>query len=120
MKEIGDSTLLQLAVSGTNLKATLWLKGRSMCPAVIMMVVTEERSGTIPWLSLCDEISRDSLQVTSVTPSHPWIGVVLNQPNQDDIEQVLAYLEMLQWAGDFERCLAWGFVKWLESKESHL
>jgi len=51
-------------------------------------------------------------------PEDPWIGaVILNLLKLVDLDakQREAYLLMEMWAGDFERCLAWGFVTWLES-----
>jgi hypothetical protein len=118
LKEANIDSKLQLSVSGTNLIATLWLPCKSPRPAVHFTVAAEGLCGADAWKSLCANANPGTLHVSTLAPSHPWIGVVLKQPNPLDAMEVIAYVEMMDWAGDFERSLAWGFVKWLESNMS--
>lgn len=116
LNEANIGSKLQLSVSETNLNATLWLPCKSPRPAVFIAVAAEGLCGVDAWKPLCAHANPGTLCVSSQAPSHPWIGVVLKEPNPLDLMEVFAYVEMTKWAGDFERCLAWGFVKWLESK----
>ncbi len=121
MKRFGMDSALHVSVSGSALLAELYLPCKdpqAAEPAIRIGVSAGPSAGAETWTHLRSQAARIGSGVLSKPPAEPWIGVVVNDPSMSvalDIEQFMAYATMMQWAGDFERCLAWGFVTWLEA-----
>lgn len=124
LKRFGEASALHVSVSQTTLLAKLYLPCKvpqAAKPTIWIGISAGASAGTDAWKFLCSNAARVGSGVPATPPSTPWIGVVLNESlilSTDDITQLLAFGAMMQWAGDFERCLAWGFVAWLESARS--
>ena len=121
LKRFGEDSPLQVSVSGSTLLAKLYLPCKdpqAARPAIQIGISARASAGADTWKHLLSTAARIGAGVTVNPPAKPWIGAVFDdQPMlaAHDIKQFMAYAAMMQWAGDFERCLAWGFVTWLES-----
>jgi len=121
LKRFGDDCALHISVSGSALLAELYLPCKNPLatkPAIRIGVSAGPSAGADTWKHLRTHAPGVGPGVLSKPPAEPWIGVVVNLSPElvgFDIKQLVAYAAMMQWAGDFERCLAWGFVTWLEA-----
>lgn len=121
LKCFGEEFALHVSVSGSALLAELYLPCKdpqAAKPAIRIGVSAGPLAGADTWKHLRSHAARIGSGVLSKPPAEPWIGVVVNDSPEfaaHAIKQVMAYAAMMQWAGDFERCLAWGFVTWLEA-----
>lgn len=122
LKSYGIDSAVQISVCGSTLLADLYLPckaPRTVKPAIRIGVCVESSGGDEIWQQLlsCAPVIAPSVPLTPA--GQPWIGVVVKDAEElVDLSamQLIAYAQMMQWAGDFERCLAWGFVTWLESR----
>lgn len=121
LKRFGEDCPLHVAVSGATLQAKLYLPCKNpqvAKPAIRIGVSTQASGGADAWKHMRAKATCIGAGVTLNPPAKPWIGAVFDDSPMfmaDAIKQFMAYAAMMQWAGDFERCLAWGFVTWLES-----
>lgn len=120
----GSASPFHVTVSGRTLLAELCLPCNSVqvpMPVIRVGVAVDPSTGAEAWNHLRSCAARVG-NVTSVSPpTQPWIAVVLDSSLTSSIrgmDDLMTYLAMMALGGDFERCLAWGFVKWLESASS--
>jgi hypothetical protein len=121
LKCFGVDSALHVSVSGSVLLAELYLPCKdpqAAKPAVRIGVSAGPSADADAWKHLRSHAARVGSSVPPEPPAEPWIGVVVNDSPRlvaHDIKRLMAYVAMMRWAGDFERCLAWGFVTWLEA-----
>lgn len=114
---------VHMAIEGSNLTCRLCLPCFAVehpRTAVLIAVALDAVKGQGCWRAM--HVAAGGLTTTNASqpPSDPWIAAM---PMADafivDCAQggrVLDYLSMMQWAGDFERCLAFGFAYWMASR----
>lgn len=92
------------ATSKSCLAATVWADGPpSVCIATIG-VALHSRCGAVLWREL--HRSGDAPVITDPErcPPEPWVAAALNT-------RITAHMDATEWLGDFERVLAWAFLR---------
>jgi hypothetical protein len=121
LKPFGEDSRLHVSVAGSALLAHLYSPGAKPGlaePLVRIAASTTGSDGAEFWTHVRSHAPCVGPGVLTRPPTTAWIAAsfdvsgVFAEPN---IQQVLAVVSTMQWVGDFERCLAWGFVSWLES-----
>jgi hypothetical protein len=74
-------------------------------------VATEQACADKVWAELCNDGELEP-EERDDTPEVPWVAVLL-QPGLESIEP-----ETVKMVRDFDRSLAWGFLKWLDTYEA--
>lgn len=126
LKRFGEPSALHVSVSGPTLMAELYRpyeNPQAAKPIVRIGISARASAGADIWMQLRSHAAGLSPGVLFNPPPQPWIGVVVDLMSAldvGDIKQFLADVAMMGWAGDFERCLAWGFVTWLESESRRM
>jgi hypothetical protein len=121
LQRFGFDSHLHVSTFGTTLLAELYLpckNPQAAEPAIRIGISAGSCSGTDGWKQLRAHALHVAEDVPLNPPAHPWIAAVVDLSALlaiRDINQLAAYMAMMQWAGDFERCLAWAFVNWLET-----
>ncbi|MGH8519851.1 MAG: hypothetical protein ACREU9_00095 [Gammaproteobacteria bacterium] len=92
------------AASKSCLAATVWAGGPpSVCVATIG-VALHSRCGAGLWRELHRWGETPVVTDPERCPPEPWVAAVLNTG-------IAAHMDATEWLGDFERCLAWAFLR---------
>lgn len=119
----GKKYPVHMTIEGSNLTCRLCLPclaPNQATTAVLIAVALDSAAGESCWRAVHDASGGMAKTSAGRPPSRPWIAAM---PMVDAVMagsglsgQVLDYFELMQWAGDFERCLAFGFALWTSSK----
>jgi hypothetical protein len=114
---------VHMAIEGSNLTCRLCLPCFAVehpLTAVLIAVALDAVKGQDCWRAMHVAVSELTTTDASQPPSDPWIAAM---PMADALivdcaqgGRVSDYLSMMQWAGDFERSLAFGFAHWRASR----
>jgi hypothetical protein len=87
-------------------------------PVVAIGVSAHQSAGARVWQRLHAHAGEIDARHSTSPPDAPWIGVSLDlyAVTVVSLENFAASISLMGWLGDFERCLAWGFVNLLETK----
>lgn len=92
---------LRVTSAGRCLVATV--HGPDGAPIVTLGVATHSRCGARLWRELHETATGPIATSPDECPAEPWCAVRL-EPG------VVQHMSAMQWAGDFERCIAWAAV----------
>lgn len=116
----GKKYPVHMTIEGSNLTCRLCLPCHALNKArtaVLIAVALDAVKGQSCWRAIHAAAGGLTTTNASQPPSQPWIAAM---PMVDalvvDGVQGRAVLDMMQWVGDFEHCLAVGFAFWMVSK----
>jgi hypothetical protein len=86
-------------------------------PVVAIGVSAHQAAGARVWERLHAHAGEIDARHSTSPPNAPWICVSLDlyAVTVVSLENFAASISLMSWLGDFERCLAWGFVSLLET-----
>jgi hypothetical protein len=120
LKPFGEDSLLHVSVAGSALLAHLYSPGAKPGlaePLVRIAASTTGADGADFWRHVRSHAPCVAPSVPKHPPATAWIAASFDVTAafaNPSIQQLPALLSTMEWVGDFERCLAWGFVSWLE------
>jgi hypothetical protein len=87
-------------------------------PVAAIGVSVKPFAGVKVWDRLRAHASALDASASALLPSTPWIAALLDTSTPasvGSVKDLAAFFSLMGWLGDFERCLAWGFVRLLEA-----
>jgi hypothetical protein len=86
-------------------------------PVAAIGVSVKPFAGVKVWHRLRAHATDLDASASALPPSTPWIAASLDTSTPasvGSVKDLAAFFSLMGWLGDFERCLAWGFVNMLE------
>lgn len=91
-------------VGGRTLLGSVWYGIKQPVPLINFAIATKSRNAAIAWRELHNHSTILPVTDAKNVPPVPWVAV--------SIEPDAAYYsDAIEWLGDFERCLAWAWIK---------